>query len=47
VDVSGHGVGAAMMSLAVARQFLHGRVVDRFCLPQRAAFSRLPRSSEY
>lgn len=30
VDVSGHGVGAAMMSLAVARQFLHGRVVDRF-----------------
>jgi len=30
VDVSGHGVGAAMMSLAVARQFLHGRAVERF-----------------
>jgi len=30
VDVSGHGVGAAMMSLAVARQFLQGRVVERF-----------------
>lgn len=30
VDVSGHGVGAAMMSLAVARQFLHGRTVERF-----------------
>lgn len=30
VDVAGHGVGAAMMSLAVARQFLHGRVVERF-----------------
>ncbi|WP_369074323.1 PP2C family protein-serine/threonine phosphatase, partial [Klebsiella pneumoniae] len=28
VDVSGHGVGAAMMSLAVARQFLHGRAVE-------------------
>lgn len=32
VDVSGHGVGAAMMSLAVARQFLHGRTVERFLL---------------
>ena len=30
VDVSGHGVGAAMMSIAVARQFLHGRAVERF-----------------
>ncbi len=30
MDVSGHGVGAAMMSLAVARQFLHGRAVERF-----------------
>ncbi|EKK7713956.1 PP2C family protein-serine/threonine phosphatase [Cronobacter dublinensis] len=30
VDVAGHGVGAAMMSLAVARQFLHGRAVERF-----------------
>lgn len=30
VDVAGHGVGAAMMSLAVARQFLQGRVVERF-----------------
>jgi len=30
VDVSGHGVGAAMMSLAVARQFLHGRAVEHF-----------------
>jgi len=30
VDVSGHGVGAAMMSLAVARQFLHGSAVERF-----------------
>ncbi len=35
VDVSGHGVGAAMMSLAVARQFLHGRVVDRFFVYRR------------
>lgn len=35
VDVSGHGVGAAMMSLAVARQFLHGRVVDRFLFTDR------------
>jgi len=30
VDVAGHGVTAAMMSVAVARQFLHGRTVDRF-----------------
>lgn len=30
VDVSGHGVSAAMMSVAVARQFLHGRTVERF-----------------
>lgn len=30
VDVAGHGVTAAMMSVAVARQFLHGRTVDPF-----------------
>ncbi|MFD1803562.1 PP2C family protein-serine/threonine phosphatase [Mixta tenebrionis] len=30
VDVAGHGVGAAMVSLAVARQFLHGRSVEPF-----------------
>jgi len=30
VDVAGHGVSAAMVSLAVARQFLHGRTVDPF-----------------
>ena len=30
VDVAGHGVSAAMLSVAVARQFLHGRTVDRF-----------------
>ncbi|AUX93464.1 PP2C family protein-serine/threonine phosphatase [Mixta gaviniae] len=30
VDVAGHGVGAAMVSLAVARQFLHGRTVEPF-----------------
>jgi len=30
VDVAGHGVSAAMMSVAVARQFLHGRTVERF-----------------
>ena len=30
VDVSGHGVSAAMMSVAVARQFTHGRTVERF-----------------
>lgn len=28
VDVAGHGVGAAMLSLSVARQFLHGRTVE-------------------
>lgn len=32
VDVAGHGVTAAMMSVAVARQFLHGRTVDPFLL---------------
>ncbi|WP_039058396.1 SpoIIE family protein phosphatase [Enterobacter sp. Bisph1] len=35
VDVAGHGVGAAMMSLAVARQFLHGRVVERFLFDEQ------------
>ncbi|MDR7342458.1 sigma-B regulation protein RsbU (phosphoserine phosphatase) [Pantoea alhagi] len=30
VDVAGHGVSAAMVSLAVARQFLHGRTVEPF-----------------
>lgn len=35
VDVSGHGVGAAMMSLAVARQFLHGRTVERFLFAEQ------------
>ncbi|YCI31199.1 fused response regulator/phosphatase [Erwinia sp. PK3-005] len=30
VDVAGHGVSAAMVSLAVARQFLQGRTVEPF-----------------
>lgn len=36
VDVSGHGVSAAMMSVAIARQFLHGRTVDRFLYSDEA-----------
>lgn len=39
VDVSGHGVGAAMMSLAVARQFLHGRAVERFLFTPEGAIA--------
>lgn len=37
VDVSGHGVSAAMMSVAVARQFMHGRTVERFLFDGDAA----------
>lgn len=36
VDVSGHGVSAAMLSVAVARQFLHGRTVERFLYDDEA-----------
>lgn len=39
VDVSGHGVGAAMMSLAVARQFYMAGWWTGSCLPKRAGFS--------
>ncbi|MGY5957130.1 SpoIIE family protein phosphatase [Kosakonia sp. BK9b] len=35
VDVAGHGVSAAMLSLAVARQFLQGRVVERFLFDEQ------------
>ena len=41
VDVSGHGVSAAMMSVAVARQFTHGRTVERFLFDGETA--RAPR----
>ncbi|MGL4860719.1 MAG: response regulator, partial [Enterobacteriaceae bacterium] len=35
IDVAGHGVGAAMLSLSVARQFLHGRVADHLLLTEK------------
>lgn len=32
VDVAGHGVGAAMLSLSVVRQFLQGRTIDNLLI---------------
>lgn len=32
IDVAGHGVAAAMLSLSVARQFLNGRTVDNLLI---------------
>ncbi|MGL4486893.1 MAG: PP2C family protein-serine/threonine phosphatase [Yersinia sp. (in: enterobacteria)] len=32
IDVAGHGVSAAMLSLSVARQFLNGRAVDNLLI---------------
>ncbi len=32
IDVAGHGVSAAMLSLAVAREFLNGRITERLLI---------------
>lgn len=34
IDVAGHGVSAAMLSLAVAREFLNGRVTERLLIEE-------------
>ncbi|AJI95575.1 stage II sporulation E family protein [Yersinia ruckeri] len=39
IDVAGHGVAAAMLSLSVARQFLNGRTVDNLLISPSATSS--------
>lgn len=36
IDVAGHGVSAAMLSLAVAREFLNGRITERLLIEDGA-----------
>lgn len=42
IDVAGHGVGAAMLSLAVSREFLAGRISSHFLLDQTAEGNAVP-----
>ncbi|WP_337262796.1 MULTISPECIES: PP2C family protein-serine/threonine phosphatase [unclassified Serratia (in: enterobacteria)] len=42
VDVAGHGVSAAMLSLAVAREFMTGRISSQLLVSQNAAGESAP-----
>ncbi|WP_245956760.1 PP2C family protein-serine/threonine phosphatase [Edaphovirga cremea] len=42
VDVAGHGVSAAMLSLAVAREFMTGRISNQLLVSQNAAGECFP-----
>jgi sigma-B regulation protein RsbU (phosphoserine phosphatase) len=42
VDVAGHGVSAAMLSLAVAREFMTGRISSQLLISQNAAGESSP-----
>lgn len=42
VDVAGHGISAAMLSLAVSREFLAGRISSQLLLHQTASGEQVP-----